>query len=231
MNTVHEEAERLQKIFALRKKEAKAAGQTLSQASIAKRCGWSGQSAVSQYMTGRIALNVEALLKLAKALSFNPRDVSPRLANDVPTLYISESANPQTNAGQNGEHIPLLPIVDLRSPSLDFSQIDSDSIVDWISAPGPVGPRAFAFINESISMQPRFADGDRIIIEPDADWSTGHFILAAKKSTATKVFRQLKREGADLYLAATNQAFEPRYIRVDDDWIIIGRARWIISEI
>lgn len=70
------EAARLKAIYQDRKK----ANPDLSQEKLAEECGWSGQSVVSQYMNGKIPLNLSALLKFSKALGFNPFDVSPRLA-------------------------------------------------------------------------------------------------------------------------------------------------------
>ncbi len=57
---------------------------SLTQERVADLCGWAGQSVVSQYMTGKIGLNLAALLKFASVLSFDPTDVSPRLMKDLP---------------------------------------------------------------------------------------------------------------------------------------------------
>lgn len=70
-----EEAARLKKIYQDRKKS----DPSLSQERIAEICGWAGQSVVSQYMTGKIALNLSALMKFSAVLAFDPREVSPRL--------------------------------------------------------------------------------------------------------------------------------------------------------
>lgn len=75
-----EEARRLSAIYSQRKAEWAAAGKKLSQAVVAERCGWDTQSVVSQYMTGRIPLNVDALIRFGELLNFPPEDVSPRLA-------------------------------------------------------------------------------------------------------------------------------------------------------
>ena len=58
---------------------AKQADPSLNQEKVADLCGWAGQSVVSQYFNGKIALNVSALLKFAHVLKFAPQDVSPRL--------------------------------------------------------------------------------------------------------------------------------------------------------
>lgn len=58
---------------------AKKADPSLNQEKVADLCGWAGQSVVSQYINGKIALNVSALLKFANVLRFDPVEVSPRL--------------------------------------------------------------------------------------------------------------------------------------------------------
>lgn len=85
------EAQRLKAIYNVRKRDDR----TLTQDRVAEMCGWSGQSAVSQYMNGKIPLNLPALLKLATALKFRPEEVSPRLTNLIQTgdfpAYTAES--------------------------------------------------------------------------------------------------------------------------------------------
>ena len=77
------ESVRLKAIYEEKKAAAKASGRSLTQADVAEACGWSGQSAFSQYATGKVPLNLEALLRLAKALDFSPEQVSTRLLSMV----------------------------------------------------------------------------------------------------------------------------------------------------
>ena len=74
-----EEAARLKKIY----QERKRTNPNLNQERIADLCGWAGQSVVSQYMNGKIGLNLSALLKFAGILDFPPKEVSPRLAGEM----------------------------------------------------------------------------------------------------------------------------------------------------
>jgi len=70
------EAMRLKAIYQDRKRK----DPTLTQEKIADLCDWSGQSVVSQYLNGRIPLNIGALIKFANVLGFSLEEVSPRLA-------------------------------------------------------------------------------------------------------------------------------------------------------
>lgn len=69
------------RLLKLKYQAAKQANPALNQEKIADLCGWAGQSVVSQYINGKIALNVSALLKFAHVLEFDPREVSPRLVD------------------------------------------------------------------------------------------------------------------------------------------------------
>jgi len=57
--------------------DAKAKSLGLTQEEAANRLGWDSQSTVSQYLTGRIPLNAEALLKFARLLEVQPKEIDP----------------------------------------------------------------------------------------------------------------------------------------------------------
>jgi hypothetical protein len=52
----------------------------LTQESVALSCGWSGQAAFSQYINQHIPLNIEAVLRLSKALKVHPTDIMPSIS-------------------------------------------------------------------------------------------------------------------------------------------------------
>lgn len=91
------EAMRLKAIYQDRKRN----DPSITQEKIADLCEWSGQSVVSQYLNGRIPLNLSALIKFANVLGFAPQDVSPRLAafTELPHLQTKQSisAEPPAN--------------------------------------------------------------------------------------------------------------------------------------
>lgn len=230
------ESTALRNIYAQRKKEAKARGIKLNQDTVAERCGWAGQSAVSQYMNGRMPLNLDALLKLSKALQFSPREVSQRLAAEIPTVYLAEEST-NSYAQNETNAVPLrytrtqLPVIGQASAGRLQELIESQEITEWVAAPGATGPQAFALRIEGISMEPSFRDGEKVIIDPDLDWCIGDYVFARQISTNTGTFKQIKREGDDLYLSALNEHFEPRYIKLSEDWVIVGKARWKLTDL
>ncbi len=75
-------AERLRAIW-LRKKKAL----HLTQELVAADCGWT-QGAFGHYLHGRVALNIEAVLKIARVLEVNPVEISPQLAEILPETHL-----------------------------------------------------------------------------------------------------------------------------------------------
>lgn len=92
-----EDAQRLRQIWDTRKVELQ-----LSQEEMAYRCGWKTQAAFSQYLLGRIPLNLKALLAISNVLTVDPAAISPRLASLMkasgPQIREELSAYPQTPA-------------------------------------------------------------------------------------------------------------------------------------
>lgn len=64
------------------------AGQ-ITQEEVAHRCGWKTQGAFSQYLHGKIPLNLSALLKISKALGVSPTRISPRLSTELETSGVN----------------------------------------------------------------------------------------------------------------------------------------------
>jgi len=73
------EAERLKKIWDRRKKEWREQGIALTQEDAASELGFNTQGAVSQYLNGKIKLNVDAIIRFSKLLDCKPSDIRPSL--------------------------------------------------------------------------------------------------------------------------------------------------------
>src|SRR5690606_26122039 len=80
-----EDAARLRKIFVAWQAEQKEAGRPSSQLAVAPLFGF-GQSALSQYINGKIPLNIEALLKFTEVLGCKPDAISPVLAAEIENI-------------------------------------------------------------------------------------------------------------------------------------------------
>ncbi len=63
--------------------ESRKAALGITQDSLAAACGWESQGTVSQYMNGKIPLNLDAALKFSVALRCSIEDFSPSLAETL----------------------------------------------------------------------------------------------------------------------------------------------------
>lgn len=108
---ITEEAARLKAAYKARKQVEP----SLTQEQIAHTFNWSGQSAVSQYMNGRIPLNLQALLGFASVLAVNPSEISPRLVPPGSELAAAFEASkrPVAPQAENHEKHPDLQPVDV----------------------------------------------------------------------------------------------------------------------
>ncbi|MDO0945938.1 XRE family transcriptional regulator [Chromohalobacter israelensis] len=238
MDVVKAEASRLKAMYNQRKAEAKQAGKTLSQEAVAEMCGWAGQSAVSQYMNARMSLNIEALLKLARALDFELEEVSPRLAKEfmpekhgAAPRHEHATTDGDPNAMVVAPAYKKIPVIGQASAGRLQEIIERQEIEEWVIAPGPVSDEAFSLRIEGISMEPKFMDGDQVIIDPALDWGLGDYVFARRETDNHGTFKQLKREGDELLLCALNPSYQPRYIAIDDEWCVVGKARWKLEDL
>lgn len=97
---------------------------------------------------------------------------------------------------------------------------------EWLDAPGNPTPNAFILVLEGFSMEPRFWSRDKVLIEPSLEWTVGDFVFAKKQDHSEGTFKQLVSEGDRLFLYALNPEFKPRYLEVDETWLIVGKATW-----
>lgn len=72
------DAKRLQTLWLRKKRELH-----LTQEQVAADCGWT-QGAFGHYLHGRVSLNLEAVLKLARVLEVNPTEITERWLELIP---------------------------------------------------------------------------------------------------------------------------------------------------
>jgi len=80
-------------------------------------------------------------------------------------------------------------------------------------------------------MEPKFVEGDKIVIDPDLEALPGHYVAAKRTRDQAATLKQLKQEGNEQYLYALNPDWPERIIHMTEEWSICGRARWKISDL
>lgn len=139
--------------------------------------------------------------------------------------------NNATLLSHTGRKLPVMGSIAAGAwcePDVIFDPRDAE---EWIDAPGPVGPRAFILRVEGMSMEPKFLEGDKIVIDPALEALPGHYVAAKRTSDQAATLKQLRQEGGEQFLYALNPDWPERIIRMSEEWTICGRARWKISDL
>lgn len=148
---------------------------------------------------------------------------------DMP--YGLDEFNNATVISHTGRKLPVIGSIAAGAWCESNGIFDPRDAEEWIDAPGPVGPRAFILRVEGISMEPKFVNGDKIVIDPSLEALPGHFVAAKRTRDQAATLKQLKQEGSEQYLYALNPDWPERIIRMTEEWSICGRARWKITEL
>lgn len=148
---------------------------------------------------------------------------------DMP--YGLDEFNNATVISHTGRKLPVIGSIAAGTWCESNGTFDPRDAEEWIDAPGPVGPRAFILRVEGISMEPKFVNGDKIVIDPSLEALPGHFVAAKRTRDQAATLKQLKQEGSEQYLYALNPDWPERIIRMTEEWSICGRARWKITEL
>lgn len=130
-----------------------------------------------------------------------------------------------------GRRLPVIGSIAAGAWCVQESLFDPRDAEEWIEVPGPVGPRAFILRVEGISMEPKFVEGDKVVIDPSLEALPGHFVAAKRSSDHAATLKQLKQEGEEQYLYALNPDWPDRIIKISEEWTICGRARWKITDL
>lgn len=181
------DAKRLNDIYKKRVKESREdpSKPALTQTEVGERCEWrSPQSTVSQYMTGKVALNLEALIKLADALDFEPSEVSPTLAagiRRVPTGadfdFSTQAANspipePADVSEADDNRYAFIPQYDAKAAAglgTENPHVEIHSTLafkkNWLRSKGAKPEHLIVIYADGQSMQPTINDKDVLLVD------------------------------------------------------------------
>lgn len=217
---------RLRKLWDKRKLELKAQGKRLTQAAAAEQMGWQEQSAVSQYLNGRIALNFDAVFKFARLLDVKPTDIWPDLGHYEGFDYVPSSSptydlNDEFRVVKN--RVPLISWVQAGDWSEIVDNFEPGQADEWIDAPFHTNANTYALRIRGDSMEPEFVHDDIIIVDPHKRAENGSYIVARLEDETESTFKQLQIDGSRQYLKPLN----PRYpvLQVNGNMTICGVVR------
>ncbi|HCF3822485.1 TPA: helix-turn-helix domain-containing protein [Pseudomonas aeruginosa] len=177
------------------------------------------------------------LAVIARVLGIPPQSVDPTFPAAAsimpPTITAAERA---TVAGPTGRKLPVVGSIAAGAWVEAVDLFQPGDAEEWVDAPGPVGPDAFVLIIDGISMKNpagplSFESGDRVVIDPSIEAKPGDLVAAKLTNSNRVTFKRLQMEDGEWYLEALNPAWEPRYIRVNEEWQICGKAVWRVQKL
>ena len=230
-----EDAARLKKRFLDWQKIRRDGGLPASQEAISELLGFN-QSAVSQYLNGRIPLNIETAAKFAHLIECQVSDFSPSLAAQIEQFATSTTGQDAASMVRNAtpastepspSTIPVKAVnirVEAGFPAFEADQEFEDGGLVHI-------PKKDVELNEWVpqcllavkvrgdSMWPVFAEGDTIVINiADVKLVSGE--VYAVNCEGKPVIKQLAYEGHQWYMRSFNPKHKPVPYRTPDSNII-----------
>ncbi|WP_312669700.1 LexA family transcriptional regulator [Stutzerimonas nitrititolerans] len=245
------ECARLKAIFEKRQKEAKDQGVRITQESLGNSIGWkSGQSAVNQYLNGKVPLNLEALLKFAAELRFAPEEVSPRLAAEIAGLTMTAEKrpvgtvveiSPGTDEGgsPSSDDYALIPQYTAKGSSGNGYLNDHVEIKgglafkrDWLCRMGLKPDNLRVAYNHGDSNWPTLTDGEVVLLDVAAIEPANGKMFALLDPDGEMIFKRLIRDIKGGWLIRSDNDNKTLYpdMPISDEGIrgvdIVGRIVW-----
>lgn len=232
-----DDAARLKQRFATWQRAQRDAGLPSSQEAISEKLGFN-QSSLSQYLNGRIPLNIDAATKFANLIGVAVSEFSPTLTAQIGKYSgPAEPVDPSTMI-RNLSRVSLdypdpsgliaVPIVSMRveagfpgfEADLEFEdggviQIPREAVESENWAPQCL----LAVKVRGLSMIPVFAEGDTIVINvADRRLISGE--VYAVNCEGKPAVKQMVFEGHQWYMRSFNPKFDPKPFRTPDSDII-----------
>lgn len=184
----------------------------LSQAQLAKLCGYSAASRIGNYELGERKISADDAIVISEALGISPAEL----------MFGSQS----DQVIKNYEY-PLFTKVQAGAFSTEFNSYNQKDAVSWIPTAKKASERAFWLEVEGQSMtappggKPSFPEGMLILVDPEEEVEFGDFCVARLLNDEF-TFKRLIREGGVEYLEPLN----PRYdlIPINGNCTIIGKV-------
>lgn len=198
----------LAKIWFAKKKEL-----GLTQESAAAKAGWKTQSAFSQFLNGGVALNIEAIIKIASALEVHPAEIAPELASlNTKKNAVSQFANIETRLQIKGR-VPLISWGQAGDWCEAVSNMPPEDAEDWLAWMMPHSQQAICLRISDPSMLPDYRDGEIILVDPEEEAIHGSdVVITTPDNNAT--FKRLQITPDGTYLLALNPDWKPRFIEM-----------------
>lgn len=192
----------------------------MSQAGLAKACGWKSQSRVGNYESGTREPTFDDVEQMAKALGVDPSELL------IGPTKVVEQANTEPAPANRG-NIPLISWVQAGSFQEATEAYAPGMAEEYLPCPVPHSTWTFALRVRGDSMfNPHggksFSEGDVIYVDPEVEAINRSFVVVKLVDEQEASFKQLVIEGSHKYLKAINPAWPEPFFQIDGDAVIQG---------
>jgi len=192
----------------------------MSQAALAKACGWKSQSRVGNYESGTREPSLDDIAQMAKALGIDQSDLLIG-AGEVKEKPNTEPAPP------NRGNIPLISWVQAGAFQEATEAYAPGMAEQYLPCPVPHSTWTFALRVRGDSMfnphgPKSFSEGDIIYVDPEVDAINRSFVVVKLVDEQEASFKQLVIEGSQKYLKAINPAWPQPFFPIDGEAVIMG---------
>lgn len=249
-----DDASRLKSLYEKWKEQRRSSKLPASQEVVAALLGFSSQSSVSQYVNGKIPLNINAALRFADLFGCHISEISPDLALDA--SKIAEGAAPQkaadsradqaraimrlaSKAANEPEYVAIRKIaVRVRAGvpgfSIDQTSEEFDGEIylakSWLMRRGLSAEKLIATSVFGESMEPRISKDDLLLVNT-ADTTRAQGKLFGVNHEGEFVVKRLKRRDSKWYLFSDNPDQKQHApVLCNEKTFIVGRVVLMQSE-
>ncbi len=169
----------------------------------------------------------ETIAKLARGLGFSEADY--RYLIDPLSGKPDAKSGARTNTGSHdlgpAREVPIISWVEAGQWSSAVDDFPVDMADDYVYT-DTKGSNLFALRVVGSSMEPRFHEGDIIIVNPNIEPRSGDFAVAKLLDTEEVIFKKyiLREEEGQVILKPLNPEFDEIHLGRDERFSIIGRV-------
>lgn len=185
----------------------------LTQESASAAAGWKTQSAFNQFLNGKIALNTDATIRLARVLQVSPSEINPDLAESFAPLLgdLVDTVN----------KVPLISWEKAGEMCQAGRPLTSEDVEAWMLCPSEHSNDAYYLRVVGDAMAHEYMEGDLILVDPAVDAVHGDDVIIMLP-TETTVLKRLHITPDGRHLESINPAWPNRITHWADGSVICG---------
>lgn len=195
-----------------------------SQSKLARALGYENASFVSRLVSSNpttqknIGPAIARKIEEASGVSEFWLDQNHQNVEQSPPLYTIDNNNNQTN-------LRLVPVISwVQAGSWEEIEDPHQPGVaeDWMPSPIKCSSSTFVLRVRGASMEPRFHDGDLIVVDPQVEARNKSFVIVRMDDSKEATFKQLILEGDRRYLKPLNPQWPDPIIEINGNATISG---------